>query len=61
MDKVFDHEYLAFGYFVVAEDVDAQPRKISHTKTSFVFSLEMERLEDGTIIGYPVERIEVNS
>ena len=59
LDLVFNGGYEAFGYFIVAEDVDAQPRKIKRTKTSFVCALELERLEDSTVIGYVGERIEV--
>jgi len=35
------------------------PREIETTKTSFIFSLELDKLEDGTVIGYPIKRIEV--
>jgi hypothetical protein len=56
---IFEDGYEAYGYIVVARDVDADPREIEKTKTSFIFSLELKHLDDGTIIGYPLERIEI--
>jgi hypothetical protein len=59
LSKIFNEGYEPFGYFVVAKDVNSHPREIAHTKTSFIFSLELKKLEDGTIICYPVKRIEI--
>ena len=58
--KIFDEGYEPYGYFVVAKDVNADPREIEKTKTSFIFSLDLKRLPDGTIICYPIDRIEIN-
>ena len=57
--KIFDDGYEAFGYVIEAEDPNVQPRSIARTKTSFVFELELVRRPDGTILGYPMRRIEV--
>lgn len=59
LTKVFDEEYEAFGYCVVAKDPTARPRVIESTKTSFVFKLDVKRMDDGNVIGYPVERLEI--
>jgi len=59
ISKIFNDGYTPYGYFVVAKDVNASPREIAETKTSFIFSLELKQLPDGTIIGYPLDRIEV--
>ena len=59
LSKIFDESYKAYGYFIVAKDVNSHPREIEETKTSFIFSLELELLEDGTIIAYPLQRIEI--
>ncbi len=59
LTKVFDDGYEVFGYVIEAEDPSAQPRSIARTKTSFVFELELERRPDGTILGYPLRRIEI--
>jgi len=59
LEKVFNQGYEAFGYFIEAKDKNVQPREIGATRTSFVFSLELERLDDGSVIGYPLQRIEV--
>lgn len=56
---VFDHGYEPYGYFIEAKDRNARPRKIEDTKTGFIFSLELERLPDGTILGYLKSRIEI--
>jgi hypothetical protein len=37
----------------------ARPRGIEDTKTGFIFSLELERLPDGTVLGYLKNRIEI--
>jgi hypothetical protein len=59
LTKVMDEDYTAFGYCVEAKDPTADPREIASTKTSFVFRLDVKRMPDGEVIGYPVERIEV--
>ena len=58
-DLVFNHGYTPYAYFIEAEDTGANPRSIKNIKTSFIFSLDLEILEDGMIIGYPKERIEI--
>jgi hypothetical protein len=58
LSKIFESGYEAFGYFIEVRDPKAVPREIEKTKTSFVFSLELERLPDGRIIGYPLDRID---
>ncbi len=55
----FTEGYAVYGYFVVAKDKNAIPRKIERTITSFVFSLELEKLESSAVIGYPLQRIEI--
>ncbi len=57
--KAFDEGYKKYGYFVEAKNKNLVPREIANTKTSFVFSLELEKLEDGSVVGYPLQRIEV--
>lgn len=59
LDKVLNQDYEAFCYFIEAKDKNAPVREIESTRTTFVFSLELERLDDGTVIGYPLERIDV--
>lgn len=59
LNKVFNDGFKAYGYFVVARDKNKVPREIDETKTSFVFELELERLADGAVIGYPMQRINV--
>jgi hypothetical protein len=59
LKKVFEEGYKPFGYFVTAKKRNVVQREIEKTKTSFIFSLELERLNDGTVIGYPIDRIEV--
>lgn len=56
---VFEHGYEPYGYFIKAKDTKAEPREIEETRTSFVFSFELEKQADGTIIGYPKTRIEL--
>lgn len=56
---VFDHGYEAFGYFIEAKDTKAETKEIEETKTSFVFSFELEKQTDGTILGYPKTRINI--
>lgn len=57
--KILDDGYDAYGYFVEAKDKRASPREIADTKTSFVFQLEVKKLPDGTVVGYPLQRIDV--
>ncbi|ENQ5771699.1 hypothetical protein ACOW3S_003480 [Vibrio fluvialis] len=59
LGKIFSEGYESYGYFVEVKDKNAEPREILYTKTSFIFSLELERLESGVIIGYPKKRIEI--
>lgn len=59
LSKIFNENYAAFGYFVEAKDKNATVREIEHTKTSFIFELNIKKLSDGTVIGYPTKRIEV--
>jgi endo-1,4-beta-mannosidase len=56
---VFEKGYEPFGYFIEAKDRNARPRQIEETKTGFIFSLELERFPDGTILAYPKDRIEI--
>lgn len=51
--------YEAYGYVVEAEDTRAEPRKIESTAASFIFQLDLEKREDGTVLGYPVARISI--
>ena len=59
LSKIFNDGYEPYGYFVVAKDIHANPREIEYTKTSFIFLLELKVLDDGSIICYPIERIEI--
>ena len=59
LDKIFNQGYEAFGYFIDAKDRNSIPREIKSTRTSFIFALELEKLKDGRIIGYPLTRINV--
>jgi len=59
LNLIFEKGYEAHGYFIEPKDTTTRPREIEHTKTSFIFSLELKRLEDGRIIGYPLKRIEI--
>jgi len=56
---VFDDGYEPFGYFIEAKDRNARPRQIEDTRTGFIFSLELERQSDGSILAYPKTRIEI--
>lgn len=56
---VFDSGYEAYGYVVEAVDRNASPRKIENTATSFIFQLELERLKDGSVLGYVKSRINI--
>jgi hypothetical protein len=51
-DLVFKHGYSARIYFVDAENVNAVPRSIKSTRTSFVFKADLIK-EPGRIIAYP--------
>jgi len=57
--KVFDEGYQPLGYVVIAKDPEAAAREIGETKTGFVFELDLEKEEDGTILGYLGKRIEL--
>lgn len=57
---VFEDGYEAFGYFVVAVDPNAHPRQIGTIRTSFVMHLKLTKLEDGSIVGALVERVELD-
>lgn len=59
LNKIFNENYKSYGYFVEAKDRNANPREIERTKTSFIFELDLKKLKDGTIIGYPLKRIEI--
>ncbi|HJR56507.1 MAG TPA: hypothetical protein VJ798_08000 [Rhizomicrobium sp.] len=56
---VFEQGYEPWGYFIEAKDRRAHPREIASTLTSFVMQLQLDKLQDGTIIGTPLKRIEV--
>lgn len=56
---VFDQGYEPYGYFIVAKDRTAHPREIADTRTSFVVRLQLETLQDGSIVGIPRDRVEV--
>lgn len=56
---VSDQGYEPYGYFIVARDREAHPHEIAETRTSFVVRLQLDRLEDGSIVSTPVDRIEV--
>ena len=57
--KVFEDGYEAYGYFVVADDPAAEERSIKETKPSFIFSFDLEKQSDGTVLGYPQYRLEM--
>lgn len=56
---IFSEGFEPFGYFIEAKDRNARPRQIEDTKTGFIFSLELEKLPDGTVLGYLKHRIEI--
>lgn len=56
---VFDNGFEPYGYFIEPKDRTSRPREIEETKTSFIFSLGLERLSGGTVIAYPIARIEI--
>ena len=59
LSLIFDEGYEAYGYFIEAKDEKAHPREIGHTRTSFIFLLELERQKDGSVLGYPKKRVEI--
>ncbi len=59
LSKILDDGYAAYGYLVIAKDVAAHPREIEKTKTSFIFTLELKECPNGTILAYPISRIEI--
>jgi hypothetical protein len=59
LSLVLEHGYEPYGYFIVAKDRTTYPREIAETRTSFVFRLRLDTLEDGSIFGVPNGRIEV--
>jgi len=56
---IFTEGYEAYGYFIEAKDTNANPREIESTSTSFIFSFELERQADGSILENPKARIEI--
>lgn len=56
---IFEQGFEPYGYFIEAKDRNARPRQIEDTRTGFIFSLELERLPDGTILGYLKDRINI--
>jgi hypothetical protein len=56
---VFENSYEAYGYFIEARNPNASPREIESIQTSFIFLFKLERQPDGTVLGYPVTRIEI--
>jgi hypothetical protein len=59
LSLVFDKGYKPYGYFIEAKDRNAYPREIESTKTSFIFSLELEKQQNGSILAYLKKRIEI--
>jgi len=59
LSLVLNDGYEAYGYFIEAKDEKAHPREIGHTRTSFIFSFELEHQKDGSVLGYPRTRIEI--
>jgi hypothetical protein len=60
LELVFRDGYEAYAYFNVARDRLASPREIGKTRTSFVMRLALSRLPDGSVVGAPVERVEIS-
>lgn len=56
---IFDEGYEPYGYFIDPVDRNAHPRKIANTHTSYIMLLEIDRADDGSVIGSLVKRIEV--
>lgn len=56
---VFDKGYEAYGYFIEADDPKADPRAIAETRTGFIFSFDLRREADGTVLGTPKTRINI--
>lgn len=59
LELVFKDGYVAYAYFNVARDPVAKPREIGQTRTSFVMRLALSRRPDGSVVGSPVERVEI--
>ena len=59
LKKIFEEGYDAYGYFVVPDTTQGDARLIKETKTSFIFSFELARREDGTVLGYPKYRLDL--
>jgi len=59
LELVFSQGYEPWGYFIEAKDPSVHPREIGNTHTSYVMRLRLERLQDGTVIGTLVQRVEV--
>lgn len=59
LSLVFDQGYEPWGYFIEVRDPRAHPREIANTLTSFVMLLELAKLDDGSIVGTPIKRVEV--
>ena len=59
LNKIFDKGYDAYGYFVVPEKSAGEERKIKETKASFIFSFELAKRDDGTVLGYPRYRLDL--
>lgn len=57
LDLCFNQGFEAYGYCIVPKDPKTHPRQIEETLTGFVFALSLERLPDGTVLGYPTSRI----
>lgn len=52
-----EHGYESYGYLVEPKNRNAVPREIESTETSFIFRLQLERETDGSVLGYPIARI----
>jgi hypothetical protein len=59
LQKVFDEGYGAYGYFVVPDQATGGERQVKETKTSFIFSFELAKKDDGTVVGYPRYRLDM--
>ncbi len=49
--------YESYGYLVEPRDRNVIPREIESTETSFIFRLQLEKQSDGSILGYPIARL----
>lgn len=52
-----ESDYESYGYLVEPKDRNAIPREIEYTETAFIFRLQLETQQDGSVIGYPLARI----